>query len=238
MDLRFGAKSFLCICYEIAQDETNYISWQFDHGKRKGIEHFVKLISWGGFDDEGNRVVKAFCVDSKMCGHSAIESAMSIKEVSDVMHIVLPEIENISGTSNSGGGAAIQHTWLEVVLRVVAPKDSTINNCDLHGMNLPLKEALEDALGQPCIGHNSPWQLEFVAKLFLHQLKEIYGKAIRWMRCGVANPRFQKEVMRLGGKCFSKYYDDIQIKANSEPEKVMELLNKLPGNLRDPVFTC
>ena len=164
MDLRFGAESFLCICYKIAQDETNYISWQFDHGKRKGIEHFVKLISWGGFDDEGNRVVKAFCVDSKMC-------------VSDVMHIVLPEIENISGTSNSGGGAAIQHTWLEVVLRVVAPKDSTINNCDLHGMNLPLKEALEDALGQPGIGHNSQWQLEFMAKLFLDQLKEIYGKA-------------------------------------------------------------
>jgi hypothetical protein len=112
-----------------------------------------------------------------MCGHSAIESAMSIKEVSDVMCIVLPEIENISETSNSGGGAAIQHTWLEVVLRVVAPKDSTINNCDHHGRNLPLKEALEDALGQPGIGHNSPWQLEFVAKLFLDQLKEIYGKA-------------------------------------------------------------
>ena len=145
MDLRFGAKSFLCICYEIAQDETNYISWQFDHGKRKGIEHFVKLISWGGFDGEGNRVVKAFCVDSKMCGHSAIESAMSIKEVSDVMRIVLPEVENISGTSDSGGGAAIQHTWPEVVRMGVVPKDSTINNCDLHGMNLPLKEALEDA---------------------------------------------------------------------------------------------
>jgi hypothetical protein len=110
-------------------------------------------------------------------------------------------------------------------------------------MNLLLKEALEDALGQPGIGHNSQWQLEFMAKLFLDQLKEIYGKAkVDEMWSSIIeeimnNPRFQKEGMRLGGKCFSKYYDDIQIKANSEPEKVMELLNKLPANLRDPVFS-
>ena len=111
-------------------------------------------------------------------------------------------------------------------------------------MNLLLKEAIEDALGQPGIGHNSQWQLEFMAKLFLDQLKEIYGKAkVDEMWSSIIeeimnNPRFQKEGMRLGGKCFSKYYDDIRIKANSEPEKVMELLNKLPANFRDPVFTC
>jgi hypothetical protein len=57
----------------------------------------------------------------------------------------------------------------------VMPEDGIINNCDLHGLNLPLKKGLEDALGITGIGHNSPWQLLYVSNLLLDHLVEIYG---------------------------------------------------------------
>jgi hypothetical protein len=58
------------------------------------------LIAWGGFDDKGNRVVKTFCVDSRMCGHSAQESAESIKIVANLLNIALPDLQHSSATSD------------------------------------------------------------------------------------------------------------------------------------------
>jgi hypothetical protein len=40
-----GVSCLLCICYEINKDGASHISWQFDNGKRKGIDYFIKLIA-------------------------------------------------------------------------------------------------------------------------------------------------------------------------------------------------
>jgi hypothetical protein len=114
----------------------------------------------------------------------------------------------------------------------VMPEDGIINNCDLHGLNLPLKEGLEDALGITGIGHNSPWQLLYVSNLLLDHLVEIYGNDkmhLIWSEINekiMNNPRFQTEGTRLGGLCFSDYYEAIQEKSNTNPDDVMEQLNK------------
>ena len=56
-----------------------------DHGKRSGIEHFVKIISWAGQDENGNKVIKNFCLDVDKSNHSAKDCAeaisMSIKRL-------------------------------------------------------------------------------------------------------------------------------------------------------------
>ena len=87
IELKIGLSCFLIlnVCYEIDIDGTSWISWSVDHGKRKGIEHFVKLISWGWFNDAGDRVIKTFCINARICGHSAEESAESIKIVNDMV---------------------------------------------------------------------------------------------------------------------------------------------------------
>jgi hypothetical protein len=86
-ELIFGGNCFICICYKIAMDGTETVSWQFDHGKRKGIEHFVKQVSWGCFNEEGERIVKVACVDSRMCCHTSEESAKSIRDVANLLKL-------------------------------------------------------------------------------------------------------------------------------------------------------
>ena len=51
------------------------------------------------------------------------------------------------------------------------------------------------------------------------------------------NPRFQTGGTRLGGLCFSDYYEASHEKANTNPHDVIEQLNNLSTNRRDPAFT-
>eukprot|EP00985_Skeletonema_marinoi_P010359 scaffold4870_cov128-Skeletonema_marinoi.AAC.2 len=64
---------------EMTKDQIKYLFLIVDHGKRNGIEHFVKLVRWGGLDEKGNRVIKQLCLDMDMSGHTAKSAADAIK---------------------------------------------------------------------------------------------------------------------------------------------------------------
>ena len=86
----------------------------FDHGSRKKLNHFFKQISYGAFNEDGcRRVIKSYCIDSNVGGHTAEESAESIEIVINLLKILLPNVQHDSATSDSGGGAAIQHVFLK-----------------------------------------------------------------------------------------------------------------------------
>lgn len=156
MDIKLGASCFLCMCWKIKQDGTIYISFQVNHGKRKGQEHFIKLISWGGFDNEGNPVVKIFCVDASRCGHSTREAAESFKETLELIRLLIPEIIADSIMSDSGGGAAVQNI-LKVLIEMGVLSHKTIkNHCECHTMNNPIEIAFKGSLGDAGINTDAP----------------------------------------------------------------------------------
>jgi hypothetical protein len=109
-----------------------------------------------------------------MCGHSSQESADSIKIVANLINTALQHHLHFSAPSNYSGGGAIQHVYLKLIEMRVMPRDSKCNHYNLHGLNKPLEEGLKQVLGNSGIGRNMPWQLLFVADLFLDHLVEVF----------------------------------------------------------------
>ena len=68
---RLAADVYLSVVEDIKRDNPQYIGLMVDHGKRSGIEHFVKIIMWAGRDKDGNRVIKFFCLDVDRSSHSS-----------------------------------------------------------------------------------------------------------------------------------------------------------------------
>ena len=78
------------------------------------------------------------------------------------------EISKITG--NSGGGAAVQRLWPELVKNGTMGENTLWLSCIMHGMNKPLEIGCVDALGKQGIGHQTPWQMLF---LFCSIIKKI-----------------------------------------------------------------
>jgi hypothetical protein len=243
IELELGAGCFLAICWEIDQDGTLYISWQFDHGHRKGQEHFIKLISWGGYDDEGNAVIKCFCVDASRCGHSAEEAARSIKEIDDLIKLLLEEVVGNSAMSDSGGGSAIQNVMPKLIELGVLIKEALKNHCACHGANKPIEVGLKTSLGDAGMGHDSPFQCVYVGDILMDQAiielgKEEVDRIWREINELIMNdPRFQNECLKHGGLTFDEYYESVQRLSNEDPALLFDLLNHCPTDRKDPVFS-
>ena len=50
-----------------------------DHGNQSGIEHFVKILLWAGWDSNGKRVIKNFCLNVDKSNHAVKDYASAIK---------------------------------------------------------------------------------------------------------------------------------------------------------------
>lgn len=134
---------------EMTNDQIKYLFLIVDHGKRNGIEHFVKLVRWGGFDENGNWVIKQLCLDMDMSGHTAKSAAdaiqHSLKKLEKAgLDLSLVEVIASGITGDAGGGAAVQHVFPLLIEGKVLSDSATIINCQMHGLN--------NCLSSACIG--------------------------------------------------------------------------------------
>lgn len=240
IDLKLGLSCFLAICHEIFKDGAPHISWQYDHGNLKGIEHFIKIASWAGFNELGERVIKAYCVDARMCGHSAEESAEAIKLVFDWIKFLLPNIISSSATTDSGGGGAMQYTGPLLKLYKVLPSFGKFNFCDLHGANNPLEIGFVSALGVSGIGRNTPTHLLFVydslmkystEELGRDNLNKIWNKIHKKL---LHDERYRIEGTKLGSLMFTEFHDSIKAEDEASGEGGTKMA---PANRRTPVLS-
>ena len=126
-----------------------------DHGKRSGIEHFVKIIMWAGRDKQGQRVIKYFCLDIDRSNHSAKDCAGAIKigiKRLEVAGLDISMIEFHVITGDTGGGGAVQHIHPLLVANEAMNSDSNKVNCQLHGLSKPLQNACKSTFGKQGIG--------------------------------------------------------------------------------------
>jgi len=72
LEPKVAADCLLSICQEIKEDferdpgvrlQQLDLGLTCDHGHRQDQDHFVKLISWAGFDENNNWTIKFYCVD-------------------------------------------------------------------------------------------------------------------------------------------------------------------------------
>eukprot|EP00984_Skeletonema_dohrnii_P024558 scaffold13695_cov129-Skeletonema_dohrnii-CCMP3373.AAC.1 len=145
---------------EMTKDQIKYLFLIVDHGKRNGIEHFVKLVRWGGLDEKGNRVIKQLCLDMDMSGHTAKSAADAIKHSLKKLekaglNLDLVTVIPSGVTGDAGGGAAVQHIFPLLIDCKVLGDAATIINCQMHGLNNCLSSALIAAFGDAGINHNN-----------------------------------------------------------------------------------
>ena len=63
MEIDVAVDCLLRVCQEMKEDLVREFGLTADHGHRKDQDHFVKLISWAGKDEDDNWTIKFHCVD-------------------------------------------------------------------------------------------------------------------------------------------------------------------------------
>ena len=152
-----------------------------DHGKRSGIEHFVKILIWAGLDDQGNKVLKYFCLDIDRSNHSAKDCAAAIKMSINKLEkagLNTSQIEFYTITGDTGGGGAVQHMHPPLVSIAMMSKESKRFNCQLHALNRSFQNACEATFGKQGIGQNNIFQGEYVYVKMIRTLHEDGGAEI------------------------------------------------------------
>jgi hypothetical protein len=107
---RLTADVLVVVTMDIQNDNVKWIAFMVDHGKRSGIEHFVKIILWAGRDSNDKQVIKNFCLDVDNSNHAAKDCASAIKISVEKLKIAGLDMTNIQFhaiTGNSGGGGAV-----------------------------------------------------------------------------------------------------------------------------------
>ena len=100
----------LTLVRELNDDKVEWVGMMVDHGKRNGIKYVSKLIIWSGFDREGNRVIKYFCLDIDKSGHHLKDCASAIKysvTKLELSGLDTSKVRFICITGNTGGGGAV-----------------------------------------------------------------------------------------------------------------------------------
>jgi len=234
---------------EMKEDDVKYLFLIVDHGKRNGIEHFVKLVRWGGFDKDGNRVIKQLCLDMDMSGHTAQSAAEAIKQSMKKlekagMNIDLVRIIPSGATGDAGGGAAVQHIFPLMIEEKVLGPFATIVNCQMHGHNNCLSSSLIAAYGDTGINHNNVVQAAYVYVKMMKKLKEdvgndglkeIHEEIVKKLKTDKA---WKDEAMWQNKDNFEATITSLMTAIeDGDEEKLQEAMSAHYKNVTDPVFS-
>ena len=225
-----------------------------DHGHRKDQDHFVKLICWAGFDEDGNWTIKYHCLDVDISGHSAKEAAEAVQKSIKIFIEVLQDIVGEAVTveladlcCDSGGGAAAHRLHPALVEINVMKEVSNYLGCDMHAWNKPLEVACVETFGKQGIGCRTPFQMLWLFVQFLKtmrkkvskkKLDELWGEAVQELR---TNSSWQTQVREVGKQSFDEFMDKLAELEESEDatdlDKAVKLTSEAPSNVADPVLS-
>ena len=246
----------LAICQEIKEDMVEHsggaLGLTTDHGHRKGQDHFVKLLSWTGRDENDMWTVKFYCLDIDSSGHSAEEAASAIKLSTDdfleLLNEMIPGVDvkiNLL-TGDSGGGAAAQHIHPVLIRDKTMPTDSRMVNCDMHGIMKPLEIACIETFGKQGIGHRTPFQMVWLFCSILKKVKteytrrglnEMWARVIDKLR---NDPKYQKAALencKYSYEQFMTLLEELESGSDENLDKAIKIVTEAPANTQDPVFS-
>ena len=153
------------ICSRTALGRFPLLRLRTDHGHRKDQDHYVKMVSWAGCDEDRNWTVKFYCLDVDSCGHSAQEAAYAIKMSTLQLISILKDlcgevdIQLSMLTGDTGGGAAVQNIHPVLITNGTMGRKSKRLSCDIHNLFKALEIACADTWSRQGIGHKTPFQM-------------------------------------------------------------------------------
>ena len=116
-------------------------------GNREGVDHFVKMIVWSGFDKKGNCVLCHFNLNIDRGGHTTVAAANAISRSIQSLNLNGVDVEFSFICGDSGGGAKVQLLHPELIQNQTMEELRDFINCILHMINLSYESACKNALG-------------------------------------------------------------------------------------------
>lgn len=149
-----------------------------DHGNRKGVDHFVKLLIWSSVDvTTGRRMIRRYNLDIDGAGHTTTEAVNAIKRSLSILGLT-EEADNVQFThihGDRGGGGAVQSMYGPLVSLEVLHIMATWSNCILHAVQKALENAAVGTFGKQGMNSNAPFQLCYQAIMLLVSVKKKGG---------------------------------------------------------------
>ncbi len=246
-----AADCMMVILQEIVDDGAKTFALITDHGKRAGLEHFVKILVWMGKDDEDNtkRVLKFHCLDVDTSAHDAQGCAEAVKKSLEEF-TKMKDFNVIAVTGDAGGGASVQNL-LPALIKIGAVDDEAVKiNCLMHALNKCLESAGQDTFGSQGVNNRTPYQLLYVFNQLWKAIKEeggsegksylddIYSLVVDKL---LSDESWQREAKKNFKQAFSKLrkvLDDLEdLDDDAGIDDLIHFITETPGNIQDPVFS-
>ena len=116
------------------------------------------MMSWAARNNNGDRIVKRFCLDVDKSSHTAVDCADAVKTSMTKLgmaglNLASIIIKMISGDTEGGGAVQNIPPKLTLTEKKATPKSSQKFNCQLHAKNKKLENACIKTFGKHGIGH-------------------------------------------------------------------------------------
>ena len=218
-----------------------------DHGHRGGQDHFVVVVVWAGYDENGNKTLKFFCPSIDSAGHSAQEAANGVKNVLD-RALAGTNIEAKVITGDAGGGGAVQHLYKKLVEMGIMDENCKETNCSLHGLQKAIENASKKTMGDQGMGCRSPFQMLYLFARLMSTLKKeaglrnvdtMWSKVSEQLQTNEEWQSIASDKMKLAWREFINTVEAVQLE-NGDEEGVGNLekrMSKAPREIQDPVWT-
>jgi hypothetical protein len=140
---------------EVAEElnKAQYVALSCDKGNKKGVGHFVKVLSWW---DEIMEKVRTFVLDidasegnSSSCGEAIDHSLKKL----------IYAIKLLGQTTDSGGGGVLEKLAEALKKRNLCQDNYAVANCTLHAIQLTLSNPVKVSFGEGGLGCRTMMQL-------------------------------------------------------------------------------
>ena len=193
--IKFAAEFFLGECQYMKNNNIDMAGLLQDAGHKNNLHHHVKLLVYATRDEEGNRIIRRFCIDVDTCGGSAEEICQAILKSINRVKAGVPglRIVSITGkkstdrvkpcvlrlcqiTGDSGGGGKVQGLFDRLVeLGVIDDKWGRFIRCLLHALNKCIENATKLTFGDQGLGKTCAAQLLYNALTLFAKVRSMGG---------------------------------------------------------------
>jgi hypothetical protein len=147
-----------------------------DKGNKKGMDHFVKYLSWWEIDDNGVGRVHKQMIDCNAvvgthveCGLAIVNSLRKLQVATDRPVILMGQ------STDSGGGGVLDGLARELKGHGVMHERAFIVSCGIHNLQLQLSRPIKELIGDGGIDNRNAMQL-------LHSIHDLQGYQ-DWNQC-------------------------------------------------------
>jgi hypothetical protein len=155
-----------------------------DKGNKKGLSHFVKILSWW---DRVQKQVKTFVLDIDASEGTSEGCAEAIQHSMKKLNNTLALLILTGQTTDSGGGGVLESLMEELKKRDLCTPTYLVASCTLHAIQIALANPVKKTLGEGALGARAMMQMlhsayDLQESMEFGEFKLIMIEASQWVQ--------------------------------------------------------